>query len=246
MTLRAKFVLFFTALVFLLIGGLTYYISSYIGSYLKRDAINNFRVVAELAESAYFSFTDLVKTRVADWSSDSYIRTVTEKIIATGASGESEEYKASALALGEYLSEEKMKYDPNIIMADILDGHGIVIASSRDDRVGIDEKSEEQKFEAHRFSDALSSKQLEAFVSHVVFEEDESDKPMIHAVTRIFSSRKNEDGSLVPLDAVLLLHFSNTDMLGEILSGRRQMVQGALSGQALYERYKTARSEERR
>ena len=49
MTLRVKFVLFFTALVFLLIGGLMYYISSYTNSYLKRAAINNFRVIAELA-----------------------------------------------------------------------------------------------------------------------------------------------------------------------------------------------------
>jgi len=97
----------------------------------------------------------------------------------------------------------------------------------------------------------------------VVFEADESDKPMIHVVARFFSFKGGEmggrgaegeksemgemgergmthDGSLIPLNAVFLLHFSNTDMLGEILSGRRQMAQGALSGQALYEQYKTA------
>src|SRR3990172_9318633 len=118
MTLRVKFVLFFTALVFLLIGGLMYYISSYTNSYLKRDAINNFRVIAELAESTYFTFTDLVKTRTIDWSSDGYIRTTTEKIIAAGASGNSEEYQADAKALGDYLREEKMKYDPDVIIAD--------------------------------------------------------------------------------------------------------------------------------
>ena len=240
MTLRVKFVLFFTALVFLLIGGLMYYISSYTNSYLKRDAINNFRVIAELAESTYFTFTDLVKTRTIDWSSDGYIRTTTEKIIAAGASGNSEEYQADAKALGDYLREEKMKYDPDVIIADILDGNGIVIASSRDSRVGIDEKEEEERLGAHRFSNAISSKQPEAFVSQVVFEVDESDKPMIHVVARIFVSDKNADGSPAPLDAVFFLHFSNTDMLGEILSGRRQMAQGALSGQALYERYKTA------
>jgi len=144
MTLRVKFVLFFTALVFLLIGGLMYYISSYTNSYLKRDAINNFRVIAELAESTYFTFTDLVKTRTIDWSSDGYVRLTTEKIINSRAGGNSEEYQADAKALGDYLREEKMKYDPDVIIADILDGNGIVIASSRDSRVGIDEKEEEE------------------------------------------------------------------------------------------------------
>ena len=240
MTLRVKFVLFFTALVFLLIGGPMYYISSYVDSYLKRDAINNFRVVAELAESAYFTFTDLVKTRTIDWSSDGYVRLTTEKIINSRAGGNSEEYQADAKALGDYLREEKMKYDPDVIIAEVLDGNGIVIASSREERVGVDEKSEEQKFGAHRFSQAILSKQIEAFVSQVISEEDESDKPMIHVVARIFSSSKSADGSLIPLDAVLFVHFSNTDMLGEILSGRRQMAQGALSGRVLYEQYKTA------
>ena len=240
MTLRVKFVLFFTALVFLLIGGPMYYISSYVDSYLKRDAINNFRVVAELAESAYFTFTDFVKTRTIDWSSDGYVRLTTEKIINSRAGGNSEEYQADAKALGDYLREEKMKYASDVIMAEVLDGNGIVIASSHDDRIGVDEKAEEEKLGAHRFSDAISSKQPEAFVSHVVFEADESDKPMIHVVARLFISDKNADGSLVPLNAVLLLHFSNTDTLGEILSGRRRMAQGALSGQTLYEQYKTA------
>ena len=156
-----------------------------------------------------------------------------------------------------------MKYASDVIIAEVLDGNGIVIASSRDDRIGVDEKAEEEKLGAHRFSDAISSKQPEAFVSHVVFEADESDKPMIHVVARFFSFKGGEmggrgaegeksemgemgergmthDGSLIPLNAVFLLHFSNTDMLGEILSGRRQMAQGALSGQALYEQYKTA------
>src|SRR3989304_689729 len=174
MTLRVKFILFFTALVFLLIGGLMYYISSYTNSYLKRDAINNFRVIAELAESTYFTFTDLVKTRTINWSSDGYVRSMTEKIINSRTGNNSEEYQASARALGDYLREEKMKYASDVIMAEVLDGNGIVIASSREDRIGVDEKAEEEKLGAHRFSDAISSKQPEAFVSHVVFEAEAS------------------------------------------------------------------------
>src|SRR3972149_1229788 len=169
MNLRTKFALFFVTLIILLIGGLVYYFNFYISGYLKRNTMNDFRIIAELSKSAYFTFTDLVKTRAVDWSSDGYIRTATEKIIAAGASDNDNEYQADTRALGEYLSEEKMKYGPNIIIADILDGHGVVVASSREDRVGIDEKAEEEKLGAHRFSDALSSKQLEAFVSYVVF-----------------------------------------------------------------------------
>ena len=240
MNLRTKFALFFTALIVLLIGGLVYYLNFYISGYLKRNTMNDFRIIAELSESAYFTFTDLVKTRAIDWSSDSYIRMATEKIISAGASGDSMEYQAGARALADYLREEKMKYDPNVIMADILDADGIVIVSSRADRVGVNEKEEEARLHAHHFSDALFSRQPEALVSHVIFEADEHDKPMIHAVSGILSNKKSAGGALIPLNAVLLLHFSNTEMLSDILSGRRQLAQGALSGRALYEQYKTA------
>lgn len=240
MKLRTKFVLFFVALIILLIGGLMYYINTYISNYLKQTAISNFRVIAELSESAYFTFTDLVKTRAVDWGSDGYIKNTAEKILDAKARGDNEEYQTSAKALGTYLREEKMKYGADVIMIDILDGNGIVIASSREDRVGTDEKEEEERLGAHRFSEAIRSERPEAFVSHVISEADESDEPMIHAVTRLFSFDKNSDGSPIPLDSVFLLHFSNTDTLAEILSGRRQMEKGALSGRALYERYETA------
>src|SRR3990172_341965 len=121
MTLKIKFALFFTTLIGLLIGGLVYYISYYTGNYLKRDAISNFRTIAELSASAYFTFTDLVKIRATDWSSDGYIRMMTEKVLDARARGNDEEYRANALTLANYLRADKMKYDTDIIIVDILD-----------------------------------------------------------------------------------------------------------------------------
>lgn len=240
MKFRTKFVLFFIALILLLASGMMYYINFYIYKNLKQNALDNFRVIAEISESAYFTFTDLVKTRTIDWGSDGYVRTMTVKMLDAKARGSGEEYQAAAGELGAYLRKEKITYAPDVIITDILDGNGIVVASSREERIGVNEKEEEEASRVNRFSDALRSERSETFISMVVSEADEDTKPMIHAVTRLFSPNKNADGSLVPLDAVLLVHFSNTSTLGEILAGRRQMQEGALTGRALYEYYKTA------
>ncbi len=42
--------------------------------------MSNFRAIAEISEGAYFAFTNTIKTRTIDWSSDGYIRETVEKI----------------------------------------------------------------------------------------------------------------------------------------------------------------------
>ncbi|MBI5912970.1 HAMP domain-containing protein [Candidatus Azambacteria bacterium] len=238
MTFQIKLTLLFTLLIAVLIGGLFYEFDTTVESYLRNTAIKNFHAIVETSEGAYFAFADKIKTRTLDWSSDGAIRAATGNILSLP---EGEEHAAAVNNLARYLREEKLKHDPSISIIDILDKNGIVVVSSRADRIGIDEKKEEEKFHAHRFSEAIASPLFrEVFVTNVVYEPDEGMEPMIHAVTRIFSAVKDAQGNLVPMDAVMLLHFTNIDELGNILSGQQQIEQGALSGRVLFEYLKTA------
>ncbi len=237
MRFQTKLTLLLTAVIVIIIAVLFYRFDTAVDGYLKKTVIKNFHSIVETSEGAYFLFADKVKTRTVDWSSDSAIRTATEKILSLP---EGEERASAVEGLAHYFQEEKMKYDPAISIIDILDGNGIVIVSSRADRIGIDEKEEEEEFHAHRFSEALASGFGEAFVTNVVIEPDEGMEPMIHSVARIFSTTKDEQGNLRPLDAVILLHFTNVEELGHILSGQFQITQGAQSGRVLFEYLKTA------
>ena len=49
-------------------------------AYFRAD---NFRIIAEQSESAYFAFMDGLKSRPLDWSSDPIIQNITKKIITT-------------------------------------------------------------------------------------------------------------------------------------------------------------------
>ena len=237
MTFQAKLTLLLTTIIVIIVAVLFYEFNAAVEGYLKNTAIKNFHSIVETSEGAYFLFADKVKTRTVDWGSDGTIRAATEKILSLS---EGEDRAVAVEELARYFREGKLKYDPAISIIDILDGNGIVIVSSRPDRIGIDEKEEEEEFHAHRFSEALVSKFGEAFVTNVVIEPDEGMEPMIHVVTRIFSAAKDAHGNLPPLDAVMLLHFTNIEELGNILSGEAQIAQGALSGRVLFEYLKTA------
>lgn len=237
MKFQIKLTLFFTAFIVIIIAALFYKFDTTITKYWREAAIKNFHSIVETSEGAYFLFADKVKTRTVDWSSDGIIRAATEKILALP---EGEERASAIHGLADYLRNEKLKYDTAISIIDILDGNGIVIVSSRADRIGINEKKEEEEFHATRFGEAIVSKFGEAFVTNIVNEPDEGMEPMIHVVARIFSAKKDAQGNLPPLDAVMLLHFTNVAELGNILSGQSQINQGALSGRVLFNYLKTA------
>lgn len=237
MKFQTKLTFLLTTVIIIIIAILFYEFDTAVDGHLRKTAIKNFHSIVETSEGAYFLFADKVKTRTIDWSSDGSIRTAMETILSLP---EGEERTSAIEDLARYLREEKLKYDPAISIIDILDKDGIVIVSSREDRVGIDEKEEEEEFGAHRFSEAAASRFGEAFVTNVVIEPDEGMEPMIHSVARIFSTTKDEQGDRLPLDAVMLLHFTNVEELGRILSGQFQIDQGAQSGRVLFEYLKTA------
>lgn len=237
MKFQTKLTFLLTAVIIIIIAVLFYEFDTAVDGHLRKTAIKNFHSIVETSEGAYFLFADKVKTRTIDWSSDGSIRTAMETIFSLP---EGEERASVIKDLTRYLQEEKLRYDPTIGIIDILDKDGIVIVSSREDRVGINEKEEEEEFGAHRFSEAAASQFGEAFITNVVIEPDEGMDPMIHSVARVFSTAKDAQGNPVPLDAVMLLHFTNVEELGHILSGQFQIDQGAQSGRVLFEYLKTA------
>ncbi|MEK7657895.1 MAG: HAMP domain-containing protein [Patescibacteria group bacterium] len=227
MNLRIKFILFFSGVIVLMIAGLTFYLNAYLKNYFKARTIDNFQLLAETSEGSYFSFIESLKTRTIDWSSDGYIRNAVEEIL----SGKKESVKN----LNFYLKEKKIIYDPEVVIIDILNKDGIVISSSLADRIGEDESDENI-----RFHEAIAAGFGEALVAPVVYEEYESSEPMIHISARIFSTKESADKKFVPLDAVMLLHFVNTDRLSALLSGKWQKEKGALTGAAFFDEYQTA------
>lgn len=235
MKLRSKFILFFTFLMAILIASMIFYLNSYFKHYFKTSTLNNFQVLAELSEGSYLSFINTLKIRTVDWSSDRYIRKTVEDILKTPI----KDRQLLVRELNEYLKSEKIIYNPNVLIIDILDKDGIVLASSRDNRLGVDEKKEELEKGVNKFSEAIKADFGQSFATAVVSEEDEHADPMIHITTRIFSAKTYSTGLLAPLDAVMIIHFINTERLRDILIGNLQKEKDKISINSLTEHYKT-------
>lgn len=240
MKLRAKIIVLISFLIIFLIGGLLWYLDGYLKNYLKIQANNNLRAMAEISERTYFAYMENEKIRAINWSSDGYIRNATESILEAMRQENSGEKERLAKELSAYMRERKIVYDPEVIIMDILGPDGIVIASSKEDRIGTDEAEEEKRLSAHKFSQAIKAEFGQAFINPAVIEEDESLEPMSRVVTRVFSTKMDEGGKLIPLDAVALVHFADADKINDMLSGQRMMEQGAATGQGFLEKYETA------
>lgn len=223
--------MWFVCLFGLIIGSLIFYLETYFKNQFKTQIMSSFQIIALGAQSSYFSFIRQAEIRTIDWSSDNAIRVTTEKILA---SSEPERAKF-AQELSLYLKEKKIVYDPEVLIIDILNQNGIVVASSRQDRIGTDEAKEEREIGAVRFQEAIRADLGEAFATPVIYEEDEHDEPMIHLTARIFSEELDVAGKFKPLDAVILLHFANTKRLSEIFQGKI-----SLGGSLLEKNYQTA------
>lgn len=183
--------------------------NNYLKEHLKVQVLNEFQTVTEVNKATYLSFTQTLKTRTVDWASDLKVRAVVEEVLT--------DKSAESIRELNGLLKEKMIYDSSIIIAEVLDKNGIVISSSRGDRVGVDEGAEEQKFGAVRFKEAIKSRIGEAYVKSMIVELDEFPEPMMHVTTRFFSIKEGPEMEKLPLDAVLLLHMVKTKELADIL-----------------------------
>lgn len=218
MQLRTKIALAFVFMVVLLIGGFLFHVDFLLRQAFTDQATRTFRSIASASGSAYIAFMRVLKTRTIDWSSDGYIRKTTEQILkSTG--------KARAALIEElahYLRTFKMPYDPAVSSVDIFDLRGAIILSSNPSRNNIQEDA------AHII--AMQSERFGyAEVSMGIPAHRETERSDIHVMTRIFAVDADPSGALRPLDAVLMLHFSNVDELNVALNGELGYREGILN-----------------
>lgn len=243
MKLRTKATIFFGILLVVIALAISFYAEYIVGNVFKKQATDNLRIIAEQSESTYLTFLGSIKVRALDWTSDNTIREITKKILTTSAG--SPEHTQATKEFTTYLAEKKMPFDKTIFLTDLLDHNGIVIASTRPERIGKDEKSEEaEHHKVHDFDATIHSKFGEAFFGTIIIGASESPKPLMNATARLFDIKKN--GEYVPLDAVLLLYLSNTSEIADILGSGKSIYAGSseqmgrLTNKALLESYYTS------
>ncbi|MFZ2500369.1 MAG: HAMP domain-containing protein [Minisyncoccia bacterium] len=236
MNIRTKLALTFSFVTILIGSGVFLYLDSYFTTGLISKVENTLRVAAEGSEGLYFGFIESVNTRTVDWGSDGHIRNTTQKLVSQKTSAK--EKSAIATELGVYFKENKMLYDPTVIIMDVLDSRGIVIASSQENRIGLNDGEEEKDLKI-RFSEAIKASLGESFAIDANNEGYDGTNRTTNATTRIFSTDTGVDGVVLPLNAVLLLHFSRNNQISDILTGAFQISLGALTGNALAQTYRS-------
>lgn len=240
MKLRTKATLFLVIFFLAITSAVVVYVDYVVRDTFKEQTAHNFRTIAEQSEGIYFAFLGGMKTRVVDWISDNTIREVSKKLIATTAG--SPERIRLAKEFATYVGEKKMPYDKTILITELLDKNGIVIASTELDRIGKDEANEEiEGRKVHNFLDTINSTEGEVFFSGMEFG-DEDPRPFISAIVRL--STPLEGGMFQPIDAVLLVYFNNTDEIAGALGvgelGDHIKTISRVSRQAFLESYKTS------
>ena len=243
MKLRTKFILFFGTFLISIMAIIILYAQFVVGDVFKKQTTDNFRIIAEQSESSYLSFLGSMKVRVLDWTSDNTIRGLAKAILAAPTG--SPERARLAKEFTTYVSEKKMPYDKTIFLTDLLDHDGIVIASTRPERIGNDEKNEETRGQkAHSFTEAFNSKFGEVFFGNIVYEEKENPEPTMNAAARLVDFET--DGTIKPINAVLLVYFENMEQVAEALGSGPSIYAGMteqqerITGKALLETYKTS------
>lgn len=215
MRIGVKISFLVTVFSILLVGFVGLYFGIYLKNYHEKRSIENFETIARISTDSYLLLEKSLKIRAVDWSSDGFVRGAVEEILDARANGESQRQKILSHELGAYIKDNKMIYDPSVVIVDVLDRDGIVIASSKEDRIGVDEKAEEKEHGAIRFQEAIASNTPEVFIKSVVYEEDEHAEPMIHLTIRIFQINEITR-EYQPLDAVLLVHYVNEKGLNDL------------------------------
>ncbi|MBI5401154.1 MAG: PAS domain-containing protein [Candidatus Yonathbacteria bacterium] len=243
MKLRTKTILFFGTFLFVIALAIFFYAKNYVGGIYQQQAINDVRIITEQSESAYLAFLGSLKVRVLDWTSDNTVRTISKAILNAPA-GTSERARL-AKEFTTYVNEKKMPFDKAIFLTDLLDKNGVVIASTRPERIGKDERSEEQAHhKVHDFDGTINSQFGEVFFGTIILNGDNYLGPTLNVAARLFDV--SPDGNHKPIDAVLLVYYSNITAIANMLGSGASAYAGlpAVTGRktsgALFEGYKTS------
>ncbi|MEK7538804.1 MAG: ATP-binding protein [Patescibacteria group bacterium] len=213
MSLRTKIISLLGIITVLLLGLVVYYFQYPLKESFRREVESNLNDLAEVNLRTYRAFSEGLKIRTVDWSAGDQVVRFAEKILDKNTPLAKRNLAASEFAA--YIREYKMPYDPDAIIVEILDSEGVVVASTREDRIGTDERQEEIENNVHHFAKTLHAGIGEAFMRGSVLEADETDRPMSHITTRLFSKRKDAQGNFIPLPGVFLVHFVSAASLLE-------------------------------
>ncbi len=222
MQLRTKTILFLSALLIFLATLVIFYLQYSVRPGFGDQVIVNLQRIVQENKAVYYTYVEGLKIRTVDWSSDNHIKELAERIVDR-ALVQSERNRA-AKQLGVYLRERKMQYDPFVVIVDLLDKDGVVVASSNAKRIGIDELENEILLNGHFFSKAINSGIGEAFSRGIILDKDAGSEPIFHITSRLLSTKLDVEGRFVPLPAVLLVHFSSLQDISDVMSQAGKLV----------------------
>lgn len=198
-----------------------------ISFFLLNQAKNNFQnqttklltLAADNAEGHVLTFFERQKIRLSDWSSDGHIRAETEAITRTGD-------MERAKSLSAYFRDKKLPLDTTVVITDIFDLSGRVIASSEEKRIGHTEPNTAELERKYGYITAKNKIFGQSVIGSVIIikeEEGHPALPMIHLSIPIVSPFSDE------IVGVMINHISG-DELNSVISGKQQLELGALTG----------------
>lgn len=179
---------------FLLVVAISTVFSSYFAyraskDSLEQNTLSNLNSVASAKAGEVTLFFEKFKARTSDWSTDGFIRSEFEAILA-------DDDKERARDLGTYIKEKKQVIDQDIIITDIFDIDGTVVVSTDKSRIGHREPSIEELNHEYNFDKAKSASFGEVLISSLIHEGDEAGHfdgvPMWHLDTPIISLKSGD------------------------------------------------------
>lgn len=179
---------------------------------LKKQVLTTFTLVAETKEGHLYEFLEGLRGRTVDFASDGYIRDSTEKIITSDTLYNSTD-------LNVHLRKNKMSLDPTISGINIFDSGGRVVASTHASEIGLSEPDEDYINKATRLSYG------ETYLSDVYVSHHFNLAEPIFSVSAPLMSRDEYERLGV------LVIYIKTDKLNDVMTGRRQSMFGALTGE---------------
>ena len=189
----------------LAISGVAYFYGQII---LQNQAIESLLSLNNSKSKQLDLFIEKVKVHASGWSADGKIYEYIEKIQNNCLPDATILPCPFIMELSTYLKDKKMSTDPIVVLVDILDLNGIVIASSDISRLDKDESKEHTSFfEASRapFGEVFFS------IEPGAGDEELADVPMLGLMAPILLTETNK------IVGVLLVH-TKTDELNKILA----------------------------
>lgn len=221
MSLAVKLILIFLLVSLAPMGAVAFLVYTKGTEAVEQQAVYDLRLTNRLTEGSLLVFFDKIKTRATDWAGDGYILSEANAIFTKTDSDRSRQ-------LGEYIKTKKHSTDPAVLITDILDRFGKIVASSDQSRVGgsllwkqSDINAGDSKLrDLQSLSFVNHLKFGEAAVSEMSFAPGMPELPLISVVSPLAPSSSAE------VTGFLVNHLLNKE-LNRILSGRRQVELGA-------------------